>query len=385
MSGSIRKRGEDYWEIRYDVGRDAATGKRRTRYANFRGGKRDAEIELSKLIAQNAAGGGVDPSTATVAVFFERWHSDWASVNVSPKTSERYGQIIASYVVPHVGNVKIQKLRAAHLSELYGKLSREGGRNGGPLSANTVGDVHRLMRRVLGHAATWGVVQTNVATLVKPPRVPATEIKILSEDQISTVLNSLNGKTLRPIVSFLLGTGCRRNEALALMWKDVELDAGRVRIERALEQTSGGVRIKEPKTRHSRRNVAISPWLVAELRALRARQQETRLRVGTGRVPDDGPVFAKWNGEAYTPHWLTQKFALVMAGLKIPCTLHSLRHLHVSKLISAGMDVLTISRRIGHANPAITLRVYGHMFANTDERAAEIMQAAFSKVDTNTK
>jgi integrase len=75
-----------------------------------------------------------------------------------------------------------------------------------------------------------------------------------------------------------------------------------------------------------------------------------------------------------------EKFALAVDTLAIDCTLHALRHTHVSQLIAAGMDVLTISRRIGHANAAITLRAYGHLFNNTDSRAAEIMEATFAKV-----
>ena len=80
---------------------------------------------------------------------------------------------------------------------------------------------------------------------------------------------------------------------------------------------------------------------------------------------------------------MTQKFALAMAALEIPdVTLHSLRHAHASQLIASGMDVLTISRRLGHGSPVITLKTYGHMFGTGDERAAEIMEAAFAKVHT---
>ena len=74
-----------------------------------------------------------------------------------------------------------------------------------------------------------------------------------------------------------------------------------------------------------------------------------------------------------------------MAALGIGCTLHGLRHTHVSQLIAAGLDVLTISRRIGHASPAITLGVYGHMFGNIDGRAAEIMEAAFARMCASTE
>ena len=83
------------------------------------------------------------------------------------------------------------------------------------------------------------------------------------------------------------------------------------------------------------------------------------------------------------PHGVSQKFTQAMKALSIDCSLHGLRHTHVSQLIAAGLDVLTISRRIGHASPAITLSVYGHMFKNTDIRAAEIMEAAFARVRTD--
>jgi integrase len=333
-------------------------------------------------VSQNAAGEGIDPSKVTIAEFLERWDRDWASVNVGAKTLERYRQIIKLNVVPHVGAMRMQKLRAVNLSELYAKLQRSGGHQGRPLSPRSVGHVHRVLHRALGHAATWGVVAQNVATLVSPPPVADTEITILTEDQIGGTLRYLDGRTLRPIVSFLLGTGARRGEALALRWKDVDFEKGVVRIERSLEQTKAGLRFKAPKTKNGRRNVSISPWLVAELRAHRGRQQERRLSLGMGRAPDDSLVFARWDGSTRSPHWLTQKFALAMAALKIDCTLHGLRHTHVSQLIASGLDVLTISRRIGHASPMITLSVYGHMFSNTDARAAEIMEAAFMRVRT---
>jgi integrase len=379
MTGHVRRRGERSWELKYDVGTDAA-GRRKTRYASFKGTKREAEIELARLISQNAAGDGIDPSRATITDFIERWERDWATTNVGLKTLERYKQLLRLYVKPHIGSIRLQKLQAVHLNELYSALLRSGGKDDRALSSRSVGHVHRVLHRALGHAATWGLVSQNVASLVGPPPVPDREIAILTEDQIGTILRHLQGRTLRPIVSFLLGTGARRGEALALRWKDVDLQKNMVRIERSLEQTKGSLRFKQPKTKHGRRNISISPWLAAELKSHRARQDERRLALGAGRAPDDSTVFARWNGEPRSPSRLSQDFAAAMDALKIDCTLHGLRHTHVSQLIAAGLDVLTISRRIGHASPAITLNVYSHMFSNTDTRAAEIMEATFAKV-----
>ena len=127
MSGHIRRRGEHSWELKFDIGRDH-TGRRRVRYVSFKGtNKRQAEIELARLVTQHVAGESVDPSKATVADFAERWDRDWANFNVGAKTLERYRGILQLHIVPHIGAMPIQKLRAAHLQELYAKLLRGGG------------------------------------------------------------------------------------------------------------------------------------------------------------------------------------------------------------------------------------------------------------------
>jgi integrase len=378
--GSLRRRGAQSWELKFDAGTDPLTGRRRIRYASFKGNKRDAALELARLVAEHASGAGVDPSKASVVEFLGRW-LDWASAHISRKTHERYCEIVRLYITPHIGAFPIQKLRPAHLVDLYTTLQERGGSQGASLSPRSVGHVHRILRRGLGLAMTWGVTTTNVATAVKPPPVPHGEIPVLSHDQIGLVLRHLDGQDLRPVVSFLLGTGCRRGEALALRWKDLDLEKGTVRIERSLEHTRSGVRVKSPKTAHSRRSITIAPWLVAELRAHHARQLEQRLALGLGKPADDALVFARWDGSPHVPLWATQKFSRTMRALGIAnVTLHALRHTHASALIASGIDVLTVSRRLGHASAAITLGTYGHLFANTDSRAAEVTEALFSKV-----
>jgi integrase len=128
----------------------------------------------------------------------------------------------------------------------------------------------------------------------------------------------------------------------------------------------------------------LPPTVANDLRAHVLKLQEQRLSLGLGRATDDDLLFPRWDGQMRSPHWLTQKFALLMESLKIEgVTFHSLRHTHASQLIASGMDVLTISRRLGHGSPIITLRVYGHMFTNTDAKAAEIMEATFSSLRTD--
>ncbi|MGA8652358.1 MAG: tyrosine-type recombinase/integrase, partial [Xanthobacteraceae bacterium] len=89
---------------------------------------------------------------------------------------------------------------------------------------------------------------------------------------------------------------------------------------------------------------------------------------------------AQWDGTLEVPQRVTQTFARAMKALGIHCSLHGLRHTHVSQLIAEGVDVLTISRRIGHSKASITLDVYAHLFGDTDSKAAAVMEAVFARV-----
>jgi integrase len=173
----------------------------------------------------------------------------------------------------------------------------------------------------------------------------------------------------------------RRGELLALRWQDVDLDGATLTVERALEQTKrGGLVFKSPKTRYGRRTISLPPSTVAELRAHRKAQAEQRLALGLGKAADGALVFARWEGSTRSPNALTKEWTVAMRAAGIRATFHSLRHTHASTLIASGLDVLTISRRLGHGSPAITLGVYGHLF-KTDDRAAAIIESVFAGID----
>jgi len=377
MSGHIQKRGKNSWRLKFDISRDPNTNKRRSRFVTFRGSKREAQIELARLVSEFAAGASVDPSKITVSDFLKRWQDDHVSINVSPKTAERYMQLIKKQIVPQIGAVQLQKLRPHHLASFYSALLKSG------LSPRTVGHCHRLLHRALGHAATWGLAQNNVASLVSPPKVQHDEMVILDRDHIGKLLQRVKGRTLYPILMLGLATGARRGELLALRLKDFNADKATIRIERSLEQTKAGLRFKGPKTKHGKRTISIPPTVVAELKQHIIKVQELRLLLGLGRAGKDDLLFPRWDGQVRSPHWLTQKFQQVMAALKIEgATLHSLRHTHASQLIASGMDVLTISRRLGHGTPAITLTVYGHLMQGMDAKAADVMEQTLATLQT---
>ena len=161
---------------------------------------------------------------------------------------------------------------------------------------------------------------------------------------------------------------------------NVDLDGGSLRVARSLEQTARGLIFKEPKTKHGRRTISLSPSVVEALRAHRRQQQEQRLAFGLGRIPADGLVFADLNGEPIKPLVITHAWRRAMARLGLHLSLHSLRHFHASALIADNIDILKISRRLGHAHPSMTLNVYGHLYKNDDDdRTSAAIEAALNK------
>ena len=160
----------------------------------------------------------------------------------------------------------------------------------------------------------------------------------------------------------------RRGELLALRWQDVDLDRATLKVERSLEQTKAGLRFKSPKTRHSRRTVSLPPSAVAMLGQHRKDQLELRFQLGIGKHEPAALVFCNHDGAPISPNSFS-----VMWGRTVPqVTFHALRHTHASALIAGGVDVVTISRRLGHSSPTITLSVYAHLFSETDTKAAAI-------------
>jgi integrase len=118
--------------------------------------------------------------------------------------------------------------------------------------------------------------------------------------------------------------------------------------------------------------------VVEVLRTHRRQQQEQRLSFGLGRIPANGLVFAGPDGEPIKPLVITHAWRRAMARLGLRLSLHSLRHFHASCLIADGIDILKISRRLGHAHPSMTLNVYGHLYkANDDDRTTAAIEAAF--------
>jgi integrase len=363
--GGIDERGPGRWRLRWRV-----DGKRCSK--SFRGSIGDARRELRRLIKSADDGQHVAPDKTTIGDYLRGWLD--ADAGISPKTRERYRQLAKRQIVPLLGSVAVQKLRPAQVSDWHSALLKTG------LAARTVGHAHRVLHRGLERAVGLEIVARNAAHAVAPPKVEVAEIEILSPDQIVEVRAKLAGHPILPTFELAIGSGMRRGEICALLWGAVDLSRGVVRVERSLEQTAGGIRVKAPKTKHGRRAVALPKIAAETLREHWRAQCALRLQLGLGRPADTDYVFPSPASETFAlrpPDALSDAWRDAVKWRKLPkVTFHALRHSHASALIAVGVDVLTVSRRLGHANASITLNVYGHLIERNEDKAAAALDFA---------
>ena len=363
MRGSIRKRSAGSWLLQIELER--TDGKRHRRFVTVQGSRKDAQRELAKLLTAAADGILPDPTRATVGEAVMAYLD--SATDISPKTKERYRELAAKQIIPHIGGVKLSKLRPDHLDPWH-KALLEGG-----LSVRTVGHAHHVLGKVLRRAVENGTLSRNVAHIRTPPKVEEREVEILTPDQVSAVLEALKGHSLYPVVALALASGMRRGELCALQWSDIDLDRGVIRVERSLEETKSGLRVKAPKTKTGRRNITLSAEAVSMLKEHRKGQIELRLALGQGGQPT--LVFSGIEGDHIKPNSISRNLLRLVTLKGLPRVgFHSLRHAHASALLRAGVDILTISRRLGHRKASITLDTYGHLIEGADAAAAKAIE-----------
>ena len=329
------------------------------RYQTVKGKKAVAEAELARLLNDAHKGTLIDPSKVTVGDYLRSWLE--GKTDITGVTVERYTEIIENRIIPVLGDVELQKLKPKHVQDWLSSLSKSGGRRYGQgLSARTVRHCYRVLWGALKQAVKLELVSRNVADAATPPRLKDDEVKILTPEQIRAVRDALRGHRLGPISSLGLASGCRLGELAALRWGDI--GGAVLTVERSLEQTKAGLRFKEPKSKHGRRKLSLPPRAMADL----AEHRGDLLR------HPDALLFCNPDGSPIRPNNLSVMWNREIRRIKgVPnVTFHALRHTHASALIKGGIDVVSVSRRLGHSSPVITLKVYAHLFGDHGDTAA---------------
>jgi len=385
-TGHIRERSPGSWELRYSLGTDPATGKRRIATTTVKGNRRGAEKELRRLLRTLDTGEHVDSTRMTV----RQWLTAWLAAvreEISPKSHERYSEIVENFLAPEFGALGIAKLAPVHIQSAYAKWATEGRRDGKPggLSPRTRRHMHRILKAALTRAVEQQVLARNPADAFKKrlPKVERREMTTLTAEQSARLLEALLHTRVYWPVLLALSTGMRRGEILALRWKNIDLDRGAVRVVESLEQTkTTGLRFKAPKTDKARA-ITLPAFAVEELRRLKREQAEELLALGI-RQTGETLACARTDGEPHQPRSLTHEFTrLVGRANDLPrVRFHDLRHSHATQLLLAGVHPKVAQERLGHSTISTTLDLYSHVSATMQEDAAAQLDKAFRSAMT---
>ncbi len=387
MRGVIRKRGENSWEVRVEVGKDPE-GKRLFDYVTVHGTRTDAEAELTKRVDRVNDGGYVESSKISVREFLDRWISTYAEASVAPKTLQGYKCIIEQHLKPAFGSLPLQKLTPFQIQSHYAKLLKDGGRKDGRkggLSAQTVLHQHRLLSEALDMAVRWQLLVRNPCDAVTPPKVRPHEVQVLDEAQTAWLIEVSQGTRLYIPILLTTCTGMRRGEILAARWSNLDPVAEVLRITEALSETKEqGVFFKETKGKRSR-TVALPPLLTEALAAHRKEQDRKRAMLGGG-YSDNDLICCQPDGTIWKPSAFTSAYRdlLRRRGLNGP-NFHALRHSHASHMLRAGVDLKEVSARLGHSKASFTLTQYCHLLPGQDHEAARRVDAVLRKAIEQTR
>lgn len=365
--GSIYQRANDgRWAGTVSIGYEDG---RRVRKHVMGHSRAEVKDKMAALMRAHEEKRPIPDQRMKVGPFLRRWLDEVARPTLRASTYKSYDDLLVAHLIPGLGNIALAKLTPADVQTFLNK------KLAGGLSPRRVQYIHAVLRRALVTAEKWGMVTRNVAKLVDAPRVPKHEISPLTPEQARTLIESSIDDRHRALWITALGTGMRQGELLGLLWEDVDLDAGRLRVRHTLANVQGELTLLEPKTDRSRRTVLLADAVVTALRAHRTRQRMERLVSGS-RWTDSGHVFTTLHGTPYHAATITRAFkaALTRAGLP-SCRFHDLRHAAATFLLAQGMTLEDVKNLLGHSSITLTSNTYGHVLEQRQRQVAAAMDA----------
>ena len=372
MAGQIIKKGDRKYQIKASLGR-GADGKRKYFTKTIDGTKRQAEEYLNKVLYEISTGSFVHPSKDFFSEYISDWLENIAKPRVSSKTFRGYEQSVRLYLIPALGNTKLDKVSPDQIQSMYNEMLNKG------LSSSTIKNTHAVLNNSLKQAVKWGKLYRNPAEHVNLPKSIKKEMKVLTLQEAERFLDAAACSRMKPLFSLLLATCIRPGEALGLKWSDVDFAANKITINRSLSRSGGNWSLVPPKTQNGRRLIPVPISVMEDLLEHKKKQSKDAKEKPYN---DQGFVFATSTGEPFSDRNIISRYfkpLLKSAGLP-DIRLYDLRHTCATLLLSNGENIKVVSERLGHADVALTLNTYTHVLPNMQESATQkIEDVLFNK------
>lgn len=351
--GCIVQRKDGKWQ-----GSISINGQRVTIYGRTR---TEVSEQLKQFREQAKINGGL-PAQGKLSLkdYLQTWLESIQS-NVRPTTYACYESALRLHILPKIGNMQIKKLTPLNLNVFFTSLSKGNG-------TATVRKVREVLHKSLADAVKWQLITNNPVACVAPQKVEHKDKELWTQEQVQAFLTAMQegkGGYYGNLWAFLLASGCRLGEALALTRSDVDFNSGVVRITKTKGYVGGTVVENAPKTRAGRRTISLPSWCISDLQDL----------VGQSIFYGREHLFTTSKGTVPPRRNLLREFHATCRRVGLSeIRVHDLRHLHASLLAMNGVPVKVAQERLGHSTPAVTLGIYSHVLGNSDKLAVNALE-----------
>lgn len=420
---SIKERNGSY-QITVSCGRDICGKKliETTTYTpdpNLTPKKRQKAVEeFARQFEANIKNGiAMDGRKITFKEFTDRWLREYAPQKLQPGTIEKYKAELDGKLLPVIGHLKLSELRPATLNSIFAAMTKDGarkdGRPGG-YSRATIKKTQDVLSSVLRTAVEWEIIEKNPMDKVRSVgECAADKIEFFTPEQAATFLDYIEKpykvktkghkrtndvgtdytvgdyereketpEQIRVLFNLAIYAGLRKGELLALEWSDIDFENDTVTVSKACSVVEGQQIAKEPKTKTSRRTVAIPHFLALRIKAMKVERLKYRLSLGDYWQGAEW-LFIQDNGKqmSYSTPYSAFRDTIARYNKGRPVAdqlplipFHGLRHTSATLLIASKQDVRTVSSRLGHAQASTTMNIYAHALQETDRKASNALE-----------
>lgn len=306
---------------------------RRTVYGRT---QKAAKIKLDTMIEQ-AKSGPVITSSHKLEAWAEDWLDDIVPRDRKPGTVREYRLKVRTQILPHLGQLRLDRIEPAHIRRWHDTLTKRGSAKGGPLAPATVLGAHLVLQAMLKDAVFEGILRETPMARVSPPKAPRREGEAFTLDEVALILQAA-GMNARWRLAVMYGM--RQGEVLGLRWCDIDFDLPILTVNQTMQRDADGATIfGPPKTKRSQREIPLLPWMHLPLAAHKP--------VG---VDEAELVFPVRNARADNQAWHD---LLDRAGVR-HLSLHSARHSAASVLEAAEVPDRLIMQILGHSQVRMT-------------------------------
>ena len=326
------------------------------------------------------------------------WAQRWLSAikpTVKIRTYDYYFKFCKNYIIPQLGNTRIKDLSVVQIQEFLNLLVVETGVKGKPLAPSSVNGIRRTMVNMLTVAVDSKIIMENPAKKTKSLKTEEKEIITLSVEQLQTLIKVASTKNyiytgckqiydeddgmayLRWCTYYVLilaiATGMRQGEVFGINWSNIDFENSILTVKQNLQYSSEGMNLDSPKTKGSKRKIKVDEATMQKLREWKAFQENYSKSIGDLFDNTENLVFTNSFGRPISASNFRRSYwrkLSIAANLPEDCTFHSLRHSHATNLLNNGVDIKTVSHRLGHASLQTTMK-YLDLLPNWQERAAE--------------